>query len=156
LIYSAPFLQGTMSFANHTFSWTPPSGSAGNTYRVKFMVTTASGGTDAFVADFNVVHGSQPPKPGAAVVTPLWPRRAISPVTEDLTFDRPLPPGRGAVLSVFDGAGRRVVSQAFVGGEMPRWDLRDRRGRRVDVGLYFFRLNSGAEFTLLGRVVVLQ
>lgn len=62
----------------------------------------------------------------------------------------------GAVLSVFDMAGRRVRELPLDGSSREiTWDGMDRDGRDVGVGTYFLRL-QGAETAVTGRVTLVR
>src|SRR5206468_6833039 len=68
LSYDAYFLRLGMTFdrATRTFSWTPPMLALGKTFKVKFIVTTASGGTDVIIDKLAAQPCCLPPLPESA------------------------------------------------------------------------------------------
>ncbi len=154
LTYSAFFLQQGMAFtpATRTFSWTPPAGSAGKKFNVKLIVTTPSGGMDAFIAQFSVSHAAGPmrvqPTTGVFRVITQNPARD--------RFEITTLPGVGtASLDVVDAAGRRVAHILVPAGHPLTWDLRPGQALRASPGVYFYRATSGSQL-LSGKLVVVR
>lgn len=154
LTYSAYFLQQGMTFssATQTFSWTPPAGTAGKKFNVKFMATTPSGGADAFIAQFSVSHATGPERAlqaasGFRVITqnPVRDRFAIG-----------TPPSAGvASLEIVDASGRRMARESGIAGHPLVWDFHATQPTRVGPGVYFFRVKSGVQVST-GKFVVVR
>lgn len=72
-----------------------------------------------------------------------------SPAESEVTFSWQMPAAARARLMVFDAQGRLVsvwASPSLSPGEKKVvWDLRDHRGVRVRAGVYYLRLEAGAE-----------
>lgn len=160
LAYSAMFLRQDLGMAfdpaTRTFSWTPPSGTSGQTYNVKFLVDTPSGGTDSFIAQFAVTAPVKPAQATRASVTdsPSIRLDSPNPVRERLTFVGNFTE-YGATLAVYDPAGRSVASLSQHSADRIAWDLRGPNGNRVEPGVYFYRARSGG-ILLSGKVVVVR
>ena len=141
------FVPGT-----RTLSWTPPVGTAGQTFHVKFAVTTPSGGTDAIIAVISVVL-SLGPGSRATLATPEV--SAVSGRYGLVLFEFQSRAPKQAQLTVYDLAGRRLTQTAVGKPEALRWDGRDESGRQVASGVYFYRIRTGA-ITFVGRLVYLR
>lgn len=141
LTYNAFLLQLGMTFdpATRTFAWHPPLSTAGNTYYVKFIVTTPSGGTDSFIEEIT-------PKATLPPASQARPANAEGVETRDgrMTFDTPASRGQIARLEIFDLSGRRVASIEGTSGRQIAWDRRDEAGRLVQSGVYAYRVVAGA------------
>jgi hypothetical protein len=145
LTYAAYFLQAGMTFdaPARTLTWTPP-GPVGKTYVVKFLVTTASGGTDAILALLTTVSalGPSAARPaGEAYVAKAWP----NPTHEGLTLTTPTRPGATVELTVFDLGGRRVATIRGPASGTVIWNGISADGRPAKGGLYLYRLEIGTE-----------
>jgi putative Ig domain-containing protein len=154
LAYTAHYQQLGMAFtpSTRTFSWTPPSGTAGQTFHVKFMATTASGGTDAIIAVISVVLGF-----GSGSRATLAPP-VVSPLSEGdglvrFQFQGAVP--KVAELAIYDLAGRCLARTVANGTDGLRWDGRDSGGRSLVSGIYFYRIRTG-DATLSGKLVYLR
>ncbi|MBI1798407.1 MAG: PD40 domain-containing protein [Candidatus Eisenbacteria bacterium] len=154
LTYAMYFPQTGMSFdaPSRTFTWTPPSGTAGHIYNVKFVVGTPSGGADAFIAPFTVQHGTQPMHASQSAaefrvitVNPVRTRFAVVAGSA----------GASAMLEVFDASGREVAQVRGAGGGVLAWDLNGRTGNRVAPGVFFYSVHSGT-IVHNGKVVVVR
>jgi hypothetical protein len=111
----------TFSAATQTFSWTPPTGTAGKKFNVKSLVVTPSGGMDAFIAQFSVNHAAGPMR--ARLTTGVF--RVISQNPARDRFEIITPPGVGtAALDVVDAEGRRLAHVSTPAGHPLTWDLR--------------------------------
>jgi hypothetical protein len=143
--YAAYFLQPGMAFdaSTRTLTWTPP-GPVGNTYVVKFLVTTVSGGTDAILALLTTVSALEPSaaRPeGQAYAAKAWP----NPTHGGPALATPIQPGATAELTVFDLAGRRVATIRGPSNGTVIWNGISADGRPAKGGLYLYRLEIGAE-----------
>jgi hypothetical protein len=133
------------------FSWTPPSGTSGNTYNVKFLVTTPSGGSDCLIAQFSV-HQSARPFALQPVARPLTVATA-NPVRDRFEVVGEFAAG-GAKLFIYDLTGRRVAYVRAVSDHSISWDLNAQNAGRVPKGMYFYRaMTSGVSLT--GKIVVM-
>ncbi len=154
LTYRAYYLQLGMAFdsTTRTFSWTPPQGTAGQVFHVKFAVATSSGGVDAIIAVINVVQSLGPGASRASQAKP-----AVSPVSDGDGLVRFVIEGevpKEAQLTVFDVAGRRLARMQGRADAL-RLDGMDASGRRVASGVYFYRLHTESA-TFFGRLVYLR
>ena len=157
LTYDASFLQQGMTFtpSSRTFSWTPPTGTVGKTFHVKFVVKTASGGMDAIIDKMTVQgccglsKGPALEEAKAAVVT------GQNPVYGRFTVTTPQVTGTPAELSVFDVTGRRIARVGGRSGSALTWDGRDADGVRVAPGLYLYRVEVGS-LRQDGKLVLLR
>jgi hypothetical protein len=79
--------------------------------------------------------------PPARLTSRAWP----NPWRADVSFQLGAAVGGPATLRVFDTAGRQVWSDAAAAGgdAVFTWNGRDRRGRPLPPGLYFYRLAAG-------------
>ena len=121
---------------------------------MKFIVTTASGGTDVIIDKLSV----QPCcvlAPPAAMQPVLAPREGPNPTAGSFTLATPLIPRAVAELAVYDLSGRRVAALRGPAGSVLVWDGRGRDGRRVPNGVYLYRLQVASQ-EQRGRVVVLR
>jgi hypothetical protein len=117
------------------------------------------------------VHGNQSP---AAVVVPAgtagvdpqalpselaFATPSPNPVGEATTMRFALPQPSAVRLSVYDPAGRVVAElargESTAGEHSVTWNLHDARGRRVDAGLYFVRLDVAGR-SLVRRLAVVH
>jgi hypothetical protein len=91
------------------------------------------------------------------ITTLEWSAPSPNPASTSTQMRLRLPQASHVRVGVFDAAGRKVrtlVDAALVSGEHPvTWDLRDDRGRLVNGGLYFARLESLGR-SLVQRMVV--
>jgi hypothetical protein len=152
LTYEAFYLQLGMSFdpSTRTFSWTPPAGTVGHLYTVKFRVKTSSGGTDAFIAQFKVVQSLRPER--ATQVAAMWRVKSANPVFQQFIVEAP--PGSGPVsLEVFDAGGRRVASVRQTRGRTLSWDLHLPLGKPAPEGVYFYRAH-GHDQEITGKIII--
>ncbi len=82
-----------------------------------------------------------------------------NPFTSQTTFTFGLPESELVTLEVFDVLGRRIVELQH--GELPAathaitWDGRDRSGRIVPAGAYFYRLRAGS-FTQVRKLLIVR
>lgn len=152
--YKACFLQLGMAFdtTTHTFSWTPPPGTNGKTYSVRFEVTTpANGGYDFEIVRIGV---TRPPlgkeENSFAAESAENPSRgpfAVGVIPSSLV--------ETAALTVFDVSGRLVTTIKGAPGTPLAWDTRDSTGRLVPSGLYFYRVQIG-RFEEKGKWLLLR
>jgi hypothetical protein len=154
LTYTAYYLQLAMTFdqPTRTFSWTPPVGAAGQTFHVRFSVTTPSGGTDAIIAVISIAPGMGPgsrENPSPLEVSAISGGEGLI----SFEFQGTLP--KEVQLTVYDLAGRRIAQTAVSKPEALRWDGRDESGMRVASGVYLYRVRSRSN-TLYGRLVYLR
>jgi multidrug efflux pump subunit AcrA (membrane-fusion protein) len=154
LTHVAYYLQLGMAFdpGTRTFSWTPPAGTVGQTFHVRFAVTTPSGGTDAIIAVISVA-ASLGPGSRASVARPavsLEPERDGFVQFKFLNATQ-----KDMQLTVFDLAGRRIVRLEERAGRVLRWDGRDETGKRVASGVYLYRIRMGGA-SFAGRLVYLR
>jgi hypothetical protein len=152
LTYRSFFTPSGMSFDSTTrsISYTPPAGTAGQTYNVKFTVNTPSGGTDSFMAQFQVHHPSAPM--AARPVPPGIRQVTANPVRERFEIAGDF--GRdGARLEVFDIRGRVIANVRSGPRGVLSWNLRSDAGDLVAPGVYFYRATSGA-WAGNGKIVV--
>ncbi len=155
LTYWAAYLSRGMTFEPSTqvFSWTPASGTAGSTFPVKFVVTTASGGTDELIAAIAVVRTLRPGGPAAA-------GEVVRQATNGLFRNQFLimAPGRFGTpvgLEIFDVRGRRLRRLLGSAGAQLIWDARDAAGQPMPAGIYFYKMES-AETRRVGKFVLLR
>ena len=146
LTYRASFLQSWMSWndATQTLILTPPMSANNMTFFVKFWVTTASGGTDSFVASIRVI--AVPPGPMAArEAKPMEAGPSLAnPSRGAFAVATPWLSGVTARLMVFDLTGRRVALVSGPSGTGLTWDGHDRRtSSPAAPGVYFYRLEAG-------------
>jgi Tol biopolymer transport system component len=156
LSFSAPsaYLQPGMAFTASTgyFAWTPPLGTAGKTFNVKFVVATPSGGTDSFIAQFSVHH---PTTPNAARrSTPSARRVSTNPVRERFEISGNFSTA-GARLEIFDVSGTRVARIGSTSPGLISWNLRSDTGRPMGPGVYFYRVSIAGEETR-GKIVLVR
>jgi hypothetical protein len=155
LTYLAYYLKLGMTFdtPSRTFSWTPPAGTAGQVFHVKFQVTTPSGGADAILAVINVVQSLGPG--GSRTRTALPFVSAVSDADGLVRFELQDGTPKGVQVTVFDLAGRRLARLEGRGTDALRWDGRDASGRQMPSGMYFYHVRAG-ETTVFGRLVYLR
>jgi Tol biopolymer transport system component len=156
LTYGAYFLQTDlgMSFdpATRQFNWTPPANTVGQTFNVKFFVSTPSGGYDSFIAQFTV-HQTSPQfrvqleRDIALHVVSRNPVQSSFEIGGD--FAR-----TGAHLDIYDVTGRKVASLTNVSASRISWNL-TARGTRAARGMYFYRATCGGQL-LSGRFVIVE
>jgi hypothetical protein len=139
ITYVAYFLQLGMTFvrATHTFSWTPPAGTANHAYFVRFQVGTLSGGTDAIIAVI-LVQPSLSPNRASIMDGPL--KIGPSPTSGHFALATPRIAEVNAELTIFDVTGRRLASLRGPSGEPLEWDGRTASGALVPPGVYLYRL----------------
>lgn len=134
-----------MSFdpGSASFSWTPPPGSAGQTFTLRLQVTTPSGGTAYALAR---LHVAGPAAVGAGTgarltLAPAFP----NPCTRAATLRFSLPAAARARLEILDLEGRCVAivleGPLEAGAHQARWSP----DPRVPPGLYFCRLTAGTQ-----------
>jgi hypothetical protein len=158
LTYAAYFLRTDLGMAFNTttnnFTWTPGNGLIGQTFNVKFIVTTPSGGTDYAIARLSVVQGGgcedcdDPP-----IIHGSASQRGGGPPVQTVRngvyfLDVVLGPGQSAMsLDVFDVRGRHVKSIASGDPGSGRhkfvWRLDDTHGSKVAPSVYFVALRAG-------------
>jgi len=153
--FSARFLTSGMAFdtLSKTFSWTPPVGTAGNTFIVKFVVSTPSGGADAFLYPITVVHTLGPSsasRQGTSFAN-LIPRLTHS----GFVLATPYVSGGVAVLRVFDLSGRSVARITGPAGSNLAWSAHYDAGLAAPQGVYLWRLELGSR-SAEGKCVVLR
>ncbi len=129
LRYAAYFLGAGMSFdsTKHTFTWTPPAGTSGNTYTVKFVVMTPSGGMDAVLCQISVYSGGAPRASLRDASTPSSKVLALggpSPARGQLRLILVGNVGETALVDVHDIAGRRLDRFYAKVGSQVVWPIR--------------------------------
>lgn len=95
---------------------------------------------------------------GAAPRRPIALANAPNPFTTSTELRFELPAARPYALAVFDAAGKRVAEFRGIGragANAVRWNGRDRQGRTVRPGVYYYRCESG-ELSASRRVVRLH
>ena len=155
LTYAAHYLRAGMAFdtSTRTFSWTPPAGTAGQTFHVKFQVTTPSGGADGILAVISVTQNLEA----------MGSRSRMAPLSVSVAlngdglvrFDFQNAAAKGVQVTVFDLAGRRLTQLEGRGKDALWWSGKESSGRQVPNGVYFYRLRTGGT-TLYGRLVYLR
>ncbi len=112
--------------------------------RFRFVSDAEDGGEGFYIDDVRVVTGDPYDGPQIESGT-VWP----NPFAERAFVRFDLPAASAARLDVFDLSGRIV--RTLYRGDLPAgnfrflWDGADRRGERVPCGLYFLRLEAGAQ-----------
>ena len=112
--------------------------------RFRFVSDAADGGEGFYIDDVRVVTGDPYDEPQIAPGT-VWP----NPFAERACVHFVLTEASAAQLEVFDVSGRLV--RTLHRGSLPAgdfrflWDGADQRGERVPCGLYFLRLEAGAQ-----------
>lgn len=154
LTYAAHFLQLGMAFdpITRNFTWTPPTGTIGNTYNVKFMVTTPTGGTDVIIAQITVYSGLAPA--GASARTRPVSMAGASPAHGALRFSIPGPPRSTAQVSIHDVAGRLLDRFPVECGAWTNWSGSRRDLKRASPGIYLISAVAGGQ-RLVRRFVLL-
>jgi uncharacterized membrane protein len=101
------------------------------------------------------VTGVEPPQAASALQLSASP----NPARLGASFVLALPNAGRAELSLYDASGRRirtlVSSELAAGRHTIAWDGRDQSGARVGAGMYFMRLQVGAQHTG-GKIVVVE
>jgi hypothetical protein len=153
--YNAYFLREGMAFdtTTRTFSWTPPPLTVGKTFKVKFIVTTESGGTDVVIDKLTVQPCCLLPQ-SMALEVGATSVGGPNPTSGSFSLATPSLPNVRAELAVFDLGGRRVATVQGRSGSTLVWDGRS-NGRLVPNGVYLYRLQV-ADREKRGRVVVLR
>ncbi len=152
--YHAKLLQPWMSWNAGTgvLTCSPPVPSGGF-YFVKFMATTPSGGTDAFIAEIEVEPTLGPGVFGSSQA--IGAARSPNPTDGFFWLATVTQPGVTAHLAVFDVGGRMVATvRAPTGGRLI-WDGRDRAGQPAPSGIYLWRLEAGVD-RREGKVVMVR
>jgi hypothetical protein len=160
LTYTAYFLFAGMSFDSllRTFSWTPGPISCGKTYYVKFVVTTASGGTDAVIGMLSVAGcplGGPQQAQGAVVPEGSVVVEGPNPTTGSFAISTPTLRGITAQLTIFDVSGRRVATLRVPSGSPLVWRGKDDSGRLVPGGIYLYRIDV-SQYRQEGKLVVVR
>jgi hypothetical protein len=142
IIYSAFYLQLGMTFvpSTRTFSWTPPGGTRGHNYNIKFLAATSSGGTSSQVVRIAVIPpigGPSEASAGTAVTA-----GGENPSRGPFTVLAPALMNKPAELQVFDLAGRLVARVKGNPGTCLTWDTRTLTGSWAAPGIYYFRLSA--------------
>lgn len=158
LTYKASFLQSWMTWNPSTRTLTAsnpiPSGNIGKTFYVKFWVTTASGGTDSFIAIITVaVTFAGPARSSGSENESL--QDGPNPTRGAFAVTAPFELGAEARLSVFDISGRLVARVRGPSGTPIVWEGKDRYGAAAPSGTYLWRLEVGAH-RQEGKIVVVR
>lgn len=145
LTYEASFLETWMIWnpATRSLTLNPALGTLDKTYYVKFWVTTASGGTDSFIAAITVVDATL----GAAATPARDPEcvpNQVGPPRGQFALATPQVSGVTARLAIFDLTGRRVSTVLGRAGQPLMWEGKDDTGILVPTGVYLYRLEVGA------------
>jgi len=133
---------------------------APETGTLRYVVTAvATDGTEVASREKVVTLRTDPPLPGSAPPPIALSYGAPNPFRANTSITISVPEGGEASLVVYDVRGR-LVRQLAAGAHAPgdhavSWDGRDRNGRRVAAGTYFFRLNAGGE-THTRKVVLIR
>ena len=125
-----------------SFDWTPPPAAAGNTYTVRFQVTTPSGGTAYALARIHV-SGPAGVAAGGAAALALSPLRP-NPCTGAMIVPFDLPAAARARIEFLDLAGRRVALVFDGPLEAGRHEVPWSAGAGVRPGVYRCRLSAGS------------
>jgi hypothetical protein len=157
LTYAASFLQDGMTFNSPTFSWTPSSASCGKTDYVKFLVTEASGGTDAVIVKIAVASCGPHASAVAArdAVAQEISIKGPNPTRGVFAISTPMVRGVSARLSIFDLSGRQIAVVQSPSGVDVVWRGTDSSGRPAPEGIYLYRLDLGSA-RKQGRIVVVR
>lgn len=169
-----PFVQDY--FFISPFSFAPQQGYWILVFSAPSSVTIGSGSAasssplrqDALLADFHKKHGAMPPRPPFS----LEDYRATqvpehfnllqnypNPFNPETTIEYQLPQAGRVSLKIYDMMGREV--RALVQGEQPagyhrvQWDGRDEGGRKLNSGVYLYRIQAGS-FVQTRKVVLLK
>ncbi len=155
LTYAPYFLQLGMTFTalTRTLTWLPSSSLVGQTFNVKFVVSTPSGGVDAIIVRITVTPPVGPLRAGRAVQEQTeWSikedsRNGIFSVTT------PLLGASEGTLSVFDVAGRELARIRGRSGSALVWPGVTAAGAKAPSGVYLYRVDV-EDMTRLGKWVI--
>ncbi len=119
--------------------------------------TTAKAGTNAELADFYAKHGALPPPPPFELagnqLAPIPEQYGLSqnypnPFNPETTIEYQLPQAGHVSLKIYNLLGREV--RTLVDQDMPagfhrvQWDGKDAAGRKLDSGVYLYKLHAGS------------
>jgi len=139
-----PWMQFQPSLCRLTV--TPPASALGKTFYVKLVATTASGGTDAIIAIIKILEvASSAGRFSTAGARDESGLDSPNPATGQFFLSTPYAPGVPARLDIFDLTGRKVSEVRGLSGKRLEWNGIDRSGRRVQPGIYLYRLDVGRE-----------
>jgi len=133
---------------------------APETGTLAYVVTAvATDGTEAVSREALVLQRTLPPYTGGSAPLPIALRYGPNPFFTQTSITMSLPQGGDATLVVYDVRGRlvrRLARGAYAPGDHAlSWDGRDRNGRVVAAGAYFFRLDAGGE-SLTRKVMLIR
>ena len=164
LTYFADFVPGFMNWDPQSRTLTYLANGicpAHVTYHVVFRATTASGGTDAFVAAIHFPGVLKPSggTPSSAALAngsePAVLADGPNPTRGSFSLATPLVSGATAELAVYDLSGRQVATVRGPSGSPITWNGAGSNGAPLPSGVYLYRLTVGG-FRKLGRVALVQ
>ncbi len=132
----------TFNPSTQYFTWTPPSGTAGNSYWVRFQAVDASGGADFEVVKISVIQPGKPQFERDGVESTAG---RANPSDGVFAVNTRLVPGAVAILRVFDASGRLIAKVEGPSGRVLVWEGTKESGVRAEPGVYFYQLRVGNE-----------
>jgi hypothetical protein len=151
-------LQSWMDFDTETCTLIcHPNQSVTGVFFAKILVTTASGGSDAIIAEV-VANPSLARQPDSEVESAAMAARAVrgpNPTRGAFALPTPAITGASAIMAVYDLSGRRVGRVQGPAGRSLVWEGRDATGAQVPPGLYLYRLEVGRQ-RQGGKIVVIR